>query len=520
VGTGLRGLFIAVPLASAVAWLVFACGTSGTGQGGREGGGPPGGGGAGGSGSCLTCGTEGDGAACQGTHCAAADCSQSAADTTLTGHVYDPAGRLPLYNVYVYIPAATPAPIVPGAPGCQPCEAPASGSPMLGTSTLADGSFTLRRTAGDSRGVPVGGAIPLVLQVGKWRKQLVIPAVTACANNDLDAIFNAGSGTERQLRLPARSSEGDMPLIAFTSGCDPAECFLRQLGIDDSEFVAPGAPLPAPFPQVVPGAGHVHFYTGRDDQNGPSGSAVAGGNTPDDTYAWWSDPAQLLQYDIVFNACECNPNDRGAGAYAAMDAFLNQGGRLFTTHYYGNWFVPSTATADLQSVAQWSSFMPSPWSGNSPISERDTVDQSFPKGQAYAEWLDDNHISNSMGNITLSDLRDDVLGANPAGCSAAGGSCLSTRWLYNPGDDHPRYLSFNTPVGLPASSQCGRAMYSDVHLSGVSDDSVFPLECDDPGIDDPPGHAVNERALEFLFFDLSSCVQNDLLPPLPPGTSQ
>jgi hypothetical protein len=310
-----------------------------------------------------------------------------------------------------------------------------------------------------------------------------------------------------------------MPLIAFTSGCDPAECFLRHLGIDDSEFVAPSAPKPGPFPQVVPGAGHVHFYTARDDQSGGSASAVAGGNTPAATYAWWADSKNLLQYDMIFNACECNPNDRGATAYGAMDVFLKGGGRLFTTHYYGNWFIPNTGTADLQSVAKWASIMPTAWNGNSPASESDAVDQSFPKGVAYAQWLQDNQISTSLGNITLSDLRDDILAPKPAGCST-GQSCLSTRWIYNPGDQHPRYLSFNTPVGSPVASQCGRAVYSDVHLSGVSTDATFPAECNDPGIDNPPGHAVNEKALEFLFFDLSSCVQNDSQPPPPPNPAQ
>jgi len=57
-------------------------------------------------------------------------------------------------------------------------------------------------------------------------------------------------------------------------------------------------------------------------------------------------------------------------------------------------------------------------------------------------------------------------------------------------------------------------VFSDVHLSGTSDDSVFPGECSNP---DPGGaHANNEKALEFLFFDLSSCIQNDTMPPPPP----
>jgi hypothetical protein len=527
-----RALFVAIPGGLLLAAVAFSCGNSGKSSrfdadsGASSGGGSSGSGGSGGSSGCgLLCGSgEGGGnpGPCQGLQCAAADCSQGPTDTTLTGHVYDPAGNLPLYNVYVYIPNATPAPITPGSPECTPCEAPASGSPIIGTSTLPDGSFTLVKGPNDSWGVPAGNnngkGIPLVIQVGKWRKQLTIPSVTQCATNDLDTTFNAGTGTARQLRLPAKSSEGDMPLIAFTSGCDPAECFLRLVGIDDSEFVAPTAPNPPPWPQTTAGAGHVHFYTALDAQNGPNGSAVTGGNTPADTYQWWTDSKNLLAYDIVFNACECNPNPRGAAAYGAMDVYLKGGGRLFTTHYYGNWFIPTTGTADLQSVAQWASIMPGGWNANEPDSEGDVVDQSFPKGQAYAAWLQDNGISTSLGNITLSDLRDDIIAPKPTGCTAA--SCLSTRWIYNPGDSHPRYLSFNTPVGTPTAQQCGRAVYSDVHLSGVSDDSTFPAECSDPSIDNPPGHAVNEKALEFLFFDLSSCVQNDSQPPPPPNPAQ
>ena len=214
-----------------------------------------------------------------------------------------------------------------------------------------------------------------------------------------------------------------------------------------------GAPVPAPFPGSTPGAGHVHFYTAQDNQNGPNASAVTGGNTPGQTYQWWTDSKNLLAYDMIFNACECNPNDRGMAAYGAMDVFLKGGGRLFTTHYYGNWFIPTTGTADLQSVAQWGSTdvnNPAGWNGtNLTFPEADTVNQTFPKGMAYAQWLQTvaTLVSTSLGNITLSDVRDDILAPKPAGCAATQ-SCLSTQWIYNPGEaNHPRYLSFNTPVG-------------------------------------------------------------------------
>jgi hypothetical protein len=476
-------------------------------------------------------GDGGSGPRCAGLQCAAKVCD-AGTETTLTGTVYDPAGNLPLYNVYVYIPNSAPAPIQPGSPTCTACQAPASGTPVIGASTDATGRFTLTKGSSDF-GVPTGDnggmGFTLVLQVGKWRKQIHLPSIAACATTNLDATLNAGMGTARQLRLPAKSSEGDMPLIAFTSGCDPAECFLRNIGIDDSEFVPPGS-APPPYPQTMAGAGHVHFYTsnnyGAQTMTSVPASSVTGGNTPTDTYNWWNDASKVAAYDIVFNACECSPFDRGPTAYAAIDAYLQGGGRLFATHYFGNWFIPQTGTADLQSVASWASTQ---LPGNQPqvewnaanltFPENDAIDQTFPKGQAYATWLQTVGATTTLGSIGLTDTRDDVVAPAPAGC-ASNQSCLSTQWIYNPGDNHPRYLSLNAPVGQPSAQQCGRAMFSDVHLSGQSNNATFPAECSNPNIDLPAGHAVNEQALEFLFFDLASCVQNDNLPPPPPPPTQ
>lgn len=450
------------------------------------------------------------------------DLACDGAQTTLTGTVYDPAGVMPLNGIYVYIPNGPLDPITPGiatADGglpttCTACEAPSSGSPIIGALTDASGKFTLTRGTGPYAGVPTGTNIPIVLQAGKWRTQLTITQpVTSCATLDLDTVFNSGMGTpqqQHQMRLPSKASEGDMPRIAFTSGYDPAECFLLHVGIDPSEFVAPASTT-----------GHVHFYTAKNalDPDG-AGPQVTGGNTPAETYEWWTNPSNLAQYDIVFNACEGAANGRippttpdgGINAYSSMDDYLKVGGRLFATHYYMNWFT-NNVTPDLQSVAQWRTWGAG---GGAGIYEADNIDQTFPKGQAYAQWLENIGATTTLGDVTLNDTRDDVLSLEPTSCSTATATCYSTQWIYHPGDNHPRYVSFNTPVNVQANaaSQCGRAVFSDVHLSGaVTQDYTFPAECATAD----PTYATNEKALEFLFFDLASCIQDDSQPQQPPN---
>jgi hypothetical protein len=470
-----------------------------TGTGGSGGSSPAGAGGSAGASAGGAAGS-GGGSGCVGLQCQAAidDCKAKGMPlTTISGVVYDPAGNLPLYNVYVYLPNGAPAPITPGNPTCVQCAAPASGSPILGTATDTTGAFTLSQGPGDMWGVPSGDNLLLVLQVGKWRRQVVLPHVEPCAPN---AIPDPATPAQK-LRLPANGSEGDMPLIAFTSGCDPAECFLRTIGISDSEFVAPGSPT-----------GHVHFYTGQD-ASAASGSAsmVTGGNTVAETYDWWTTQANLQQYDLVFNACECNVNDRNSAldggpgnAYAAMDAYLSSGGRLFAEHYYYNWFQPPTGPTDLQGVVDWE--IPE---GASVAYPNSFIDTTFPRSMAFASWAQSAGVTTVLGGIAMDDTRWDM---NQV-------TAESSRWIYaaNLATDttyDTLATSFNTPTTVPVAQQCGRAVYSDAHLSGTSDDSVFPNECVNP---DPGGaHAVNQKALEFVFFDLFGCVQDDTKPPVTP----
>jgi hypothetical protein len=69
-----------------------------------------------------------------------------------------------------------------------------------------------------------------------------------------------------------------------------------------------------------------------------------------------------------------------------------------------------------------------------------------------------------------------------------------------------QYFSFTTPVGAP---ECGRMVFSDVHVSvgGGSDaGKPFPKRCDAS----PDSELkAQEKALEFMIFDLSSCIQKE-----------
>ena len=58
-------------------------------------------------------------------------------------------------------------------------------------------------------------------------------------------------------------------------------------------------------------------------------------------------------------------------------------------------------------------------------------------------------------------------------------------------------------------------MFSDLHVSSGGGSGAFPSEC---GAGNPLTTPMTqqESALEFLFFDLSSCVGDDTKPPPPP----
>ena len=407
--------------------------------------------------------------------------------TSLSGTVMDPAGKVPLYNVLVYVPNAPVAPITSGAT-CDRCGS-VSGDPLVTAITGVDGKFKLEN-------VPVGENIPLVVQIGKWRRQLVIPNVPECTDTPLDA---------EQIRLPRRKSEGDIPQIALTTGgADVMECWLRKVGLADEEFT------------VGTGDGKVHFYAGY----GPNvTTSFQGGAAFTPAQDFWSTQANLMKYDIVILSCEgiTAPQTKPPAALAAMKEYANAGGRVFASHWHRFWF--NTAARGQEPAGP----QPSPFEDMATWRDRGdpsnpsygTINVSFPKGQAMHDWLAQPTVqalcpipglcnnANQAGKLRIDDPRHNVDAVDPN---------RATSWITVPNGQNTahEYISFNTPIPAPEDQKCGRVVYSDLHVTTADEHGPWPNGCKTTDL------TPQEKALEFMLFDLSSCIQSDKEPPAPP----
>ena len=181
--------------------------------------------------------------------CFIVDCgAKNLPPTSLKGTVYAPNGTLPLYGVNVYVPAADPGALPLGVT-CDRCTDGLLGASIVATTTDEAGNFELDN-------VPATTNVPLVIQVGKWRRQLVLPNVAACQATPA-AIADTTLPKSRTDASPLTAIDAttgapkvDLPYIAVTTGSyDALECLILKLGIDPKEITNDV------------GGGHVRWFT-------------------------------------------------------------------------------------------------------------------------------------------------------------------------------------------------------------------------------------------------------------------
>ncbi len=436
------------------------------------------------------------------------------ATTTLTGTVFAPNGTDPIYAATVYVPNGTVAAFTPGVVcGCDAL----SGDPLVSAVTGVNGQFTLTN-------VPAGVSFPLVIQLGRWRRQVTIPAIAACTTVDTSSFgactaasaASATSTTGCLTSFPTVRAQGDIPLMALVTGSNDAlECVFRKIGLQDSEFGNPGGPNRM---QLYLGDGPTIIETGADTGQGAGPGAMYNASTPLEDELWSTEDA-IAAYDMVLFACQGEQVPRGDTACdgqpgcveAAPSAiqqnvidFANAGGRIFATHYNYTWLYdapPFNSTANWAIDPYSENTFECELGGNDSCGETGIINMGFPRGLALAQWLELLYSGGTLGQIAVNTLRDDFAG---------GVIAPSLLWM-NVNDANlgnvPLEMTFDTPVnlpGVPPVPLCGRVEFEDYHVEdteyAITTGETFPDECDD----DPM--TPQEKLLEFQLFDLAACV--------------
>lgn len=425
--------------------------------------------------SCTGTGTGG----CQQVAC------PNAGTTSVSGTVYAPDGTDALPNIFVYIPTTALTPFTDGVSTTDPIvddvATLVSGSPLVQTTSAANGTFSLTN-------VPPGSSIPIVIQAGRWRRELIIPSVASCQNTALTTVLQGGPsslsgyGESTPVRFAQTQGEGDIPKMSLVTGhSDALECSLRKVGIADTEFtdytinVSSGGS----------GPGRVNLFQGA----GSSGASAPTTTHTEGTLVGSSSSAfsgsLLGDYNILMLPCQGDSTDyTTADGRANAIAFTGAGGRIFATHHSAFYLNQDSS---IDAAANWTSDS-SLTAGNA------TINTAFSSGSTLAQWLQDLSITTTQGQIAMTSLFRDQSGVNSPTESWA---------TLNSAPSDVLQLSFYTPVGAATANQYGRVMFNEYHVDNASAGSstIFPAECTGTLAKTSP-MTSQEHMLEYSLFDL------------------
>jgi hypothetical protein len=418
-----------------------------------------------------------------------APCPDATQHTTLNGTVYDPAGNNPLPGVAVYVPATLPLPDLPKGASCGDCSSLYKGTVLASAVTKSDGTFSIVDP-------PAGPSVPIVVQAGKWRA-VYTATINRCADNSFS----------QMLKLPSNASatmSASLPDIAVsTGGLDSLECLLMRIGVDPAEYTSGAG-----------GSGHIHIF-----QGGVGGAGVAGpqspGGSPQSYQALWNSAASLQNYDVVLLSCE--GGETQAANPQALDQYFRMGGRVFASHFHYAWFTAPGSPFQNYGLGQFNT------GSNDTGNINAVVDTLFAQGRVLHDWLGHIHALGVMGappdELPITQSRQNVASYNEPPV---------TSWIDTanpPGDSRAtpglsEYFSFDVRSG---ELVCGRVVYSDLHVGGAAGDygnalnttgattnGVVPNQCQAGKL------SPQEAMLEFMLFNLTSCLVPPTVSPPPP----
>jgi hypothetical protein len=368
----------------------------------------------------------------------------------------------PVPNVVVYVPNAPLAAFTPGAT-CSQCGAEVTGTPLVETTTAFDGTFTLTNVPSN---LPPGAQIPVVIQLGRWRRTFFFN-IPSCQTTQVG-----------NLVMPHNQTEGDIPYTAISSGSvDSIECVLLKMGVDQAEFTN------------ATGGGRINLYSGGKG----SGASAPGGDTNE--AALMGNGGTFMNYDQILFPCWGAEYTKTAPELSNLVTYANGGGHFFATHFSYTWLFQNNP---FNTTAQWN-VNHSSVNGPDPFTVQ--LPPINPEGTVFSNWL---HLVGAMPNpqtVEITFPRHDV---NQV-------LLQSTDWIQgqdpNDGTEMLLHYTFDTPVGQ--TNQCGHVIYSDFHVANATTTpaTVFPAECDTTPL------TAQEKILEFMIWDLASCVPG---PPTPP----
>ncbi len=391
---------------------------------------------------------------------------------SITGIALAPNGHDPLPGVRVWIaPAGQVFAPAADAVVCQHCADPPAASVWVLSGT--DGSFSLRGAVVDA-----GGSFTVVFESGGFRHVERGVTVAPCGNVALPAA---------RTHLPGASSGDDtVPRIAV-AGYRTAPTGSRSIDVNDR------------FTHVLDAIGITGYDTVDPDHGGTNGGHGM------DLVALLDAPDTLARYQILVTPCGVLGNFTPstlltAPRVANLQAWLARGGRLYASdlaypviqrvYPAGITFasghpargeaadigvgLASTATlpgtVDDPGMLAWLQQVGAVTAGQSTVALRDFKD---PWGAVDA--LPDAELMTGTG------------GASSGHVWVSG----DVSWHEGPTGPHHHPLTVQADYPGPANDFCGRVVFTSYHVQTDTSATLSP----------------QERVLEYLFFQLATCIQ-------------